>query len=104
MTRFWFANKDGESNHLSRAESPTLFTNDATLEHAVIEEEGAQDAGHDDDEHGAEDEKEILVKVKLVLGVDDGSLLSAGVCPHNRMIFHFNSKNSSRSSLAFDSV
>ena len=104
MTRFWFANKDGESNHLSRAESPTLFTYDATLKHAVVEEEGAQDAGHDDDEHGAEDEKEILVKVKLVLGVDDGSLLSAGVCPHNRMIFHFNSKNSSRSSLAFDSV
>ena len=55
----------------------------------MIEEEGAQNAGHDDDEYGAEDEKEILVKVNLVLGVDDGSLLSAGVCPHNRMIFHF---------------
>ena len=91
-------------NHLSRAESHTLFTNDAALEHAVIEEEGAQDASHDDDEHGAEDEEEILVKVKLVLGVDDGSLLCAGVRPHNRMIFHFNSKNSSRSSLALDTV
>ena len=70
----------------------------------MIEEEGAQNASHDDDEYGAEDEKEILVKVNLVLGVDDGSLLSAGVCPHNRMIFHFISNNSSRSSSALVTV
>ena len=79
------------SDHLSGAAWHSLLANDAALHDAAIEEEGAEDTEHDDDEHGAEDEEEILVEVELVLSVDDGSILSAGVCPHDRMIFHFNS-------------
>ena len=92
------------SDHLSWAARHALLTKNAALHDAAIEDEGAEDTEHDDDEHSAEDEEEILVKVELVLSVDDGSLLSAGVCPHDRMIFHFNSSKSTRSSSALDTI
>ena len=81
-----------------------MFPSDAALGDAAIEEEGAEDTEHGDDEHGAEYEEEVLVEVELVLSVDHGSLLRARICPHDRMIFHFNSTKFLRFSSTSDTV